>query len=58
MANVAIPSKQWCHCPGLMAQVLQAETLFPVMATALFQAEPATLLHTQPLLNPYDDWAR
>lgn len=46
------------HWPGLMAQALQAETLFPVIATDLYQAEPATLLHTQPLLNPYDDWAR
>ncbi|ALZ74791.1 hypothetical protein ATY27_02815 [Rheinheimera sp. F8] len=47
------------HWPGLMAQALQTETLFPVVATSLCQAEPVTtLLHTQPLLNPYDDWAR
>lgn len=46
------------HWPGLMAQALQTETLFPVVATSLYQAEPATLLQTMPLLNPYDDWAR
>ena len=46
------------HWPGLISQALQTETLFPVVATSLYQAEPATLLQTMPLLNPYDDWAR
>lgn len=46
------------HWPGLMAEALQTETLFPVIASSLYQADQVALLQQQPLLNPYDDWAR
>lgn len=44
--------------PDLMAEVLQVETLFPVVASSLYQEDRQLLLQKQPLLNPYDDWAR
>ncbi len=44
--------------PNLIAEALQEETLFPVVATSLYQEDTQALLASLPLLNPYDDWPR
>lgn len=44
--------------PDMIAEALQDETLFPVVATSLYQEDVKALLQSLPLLNPHDDWSR